>query len=299
MITPAITVLGAIEGLEVATPLFSPYVVPLSVAIIVGIFLIQQHGTHRVGGLFGPIMVIWFVVLAVLGIAGIAREPAVLGALDPRHAIIFFRDNGWQGFPVLGAVTLAVTGGEALYADMGHFGKRPIRLAWFSLVLPALMLNYFGQGALLLADPRDVTHPVLPAVAGVGLVPAGRSGHAGGDHRVSGAHLRRVLADAAGDPARVRAAARHRPHLAPRDGSGVRAAGELGAGDLHDLHRARFRSSGALAAAYGVAVTMTMVITAILLHVVMTERWKWPMPAALCVTTIFLTVDLALLGRTC
>ena len=152
---------------------------------------------------------------------------------------IFFRDNGWTGFAVLGAVVLAVTGGEALYADMGHFGKRPIRLAWFALVLPALMLNYFGQGALLLLDAAAASPAVLPAGAVVGAASAGRSRHAGRDHRVAGAHLRRVLADAAGDPARLRAAPRHRAHLVARDGPGLRAAGELGAGHLHHPHRHR------------------------------------------------------------
>ena len=170
MITPAISVLGAIEGLEVATPLFQPYVVPITVAILVGLFLIQKYGTHRVGGLFGPVMVIWFVTLAVLGIVWIVRFPAVLGAFDPRHAVAFFRDNGFMGFTVLGAVFLVVTGGEALYADMGHFGKHPIRVAWFALVLPALILNYLGQGALLLLDPT-VEHPFFLLAPSWALLP--------------------------------------------------------------------------------------------------------------------------------
>ena len=159
MITPAITVLGAMEGLTVATPLFTPYVMPLSLAIIVGIFLIQRFGTDKVGRLFGPVMIVWFVTIAVLGVMGIAREPAVIAALNPAYGVRFFVDNGWHGFAVLGAVVLAVTGGEALYADMGHFGKRPIRLAWYGLVLPSLMLNYFGQGALVLSDQHNATQP--------------------------------------------------------------------------------------------------------------------------------------------
>ena len=154
MITPAITVLGAVEGLKVATPLFEPYVVPIAVVILIGVFAIQRYGTHRVGRMFGPIMVIWFVVIAALGVMWMVRQPIVLTAVDPRHAFYFFREHGWHGFAVLGAVFLVVTGGEALYADMGHFGKRPIRVAWFALVLPALLLNYFGQGALLLSNPR-------------------------------------------------------------------------------------------------------------------------------------------------
>ncbi len=171
MITPAISVLGAVEGLKVATPLFEPYVVPIAVVILIGVFAIQRHGTHRVGRLFGPIMVVWFVVIAVLGVdVDRARSRSVLAAVDPRHAFDFFREHGWHGFAVLGAVFLVVTGGEALYADMGHFGKRPIRLAWFALVLPALLLNYFGQGALLLIEPARRRAAVLPAGAGLGAV---------------------------------------------------------------------------------------------------------------------------------
>ena len=146
-----------------ATPMVEPYVVPMTVVILIAVFAIQQHGTHRVGRLFGPVMVVWFVVLAVLGVSWIGRAPAVLGAVNPIHAVRFFAGNGWHGFAVLGAVFLVVTGGEALYADMGHFGKRPIRLAWFALVLPALLLNYFGQGALLLVDaaPESRVAPVM------------------------------------------------------------------------------------------------------------------------------------------
>ena len=158
MITPAISVLGATEGLEVATAFFRPYVVPLTVVILIGVFVIQKYGTHRVGGLFGPIMIVWFLTIAVLGVMWIARAPAVLAAFDPRYAVSFFANNGWTGFAVLGAVVLVATGAEALYADMGHFGKHPIRVAWFALVLPALILNYLGQGALLLHQP-DVDHP--------------------------------------------------------------------------------------------------------------------------------------------
>ena len=159
MITPAISVLSAVEGLEVATPLFAPYVVPLSVAILIALFVFQQYGTHRVGRLFGPIMVVWFVTIAGLGVIWIVREPSVIGAINPVHAVRYFRSHGIPGVAVLGAVFLAVTGGEALYADMGHFGKRPIRIAWFALVLPALVLNYLGQGALLLTDGDVAKQP--------------------------------------------------------------------------------------------------------------------------------------------
>jgi KUP system potassium uptake protein len=296
MITPAITVLGAIEGLEVATPLFSPYVLPLSVAIIVGIFVIQQYGTHRVGGLFGPIMVVWFLAIAVLGIVWIAREPAVLGALDPRHGITFFRENGWPGYTVLGAVVLAVTGGEALYADMGHFGRRPIRIAWFALVLPALMINYFGQGALLLINRGKSTHPFFELAPSWALLPM-----------VVIATLAAIIASQAlisGAFSLTRQAIQL--GYAPRLDIEHTSSREMGQVYVPQVNWALaictlmivlgFRSSSALASAYGVAVTLTMVITALLLHVVMVERWKWPVAAAVCVTTIFLIVDLALLG---
>ena len=296
MITPAITVLGAIEGLNVATPLFEPYILPLSVAIIVGIFVIQQFGTHKVGRLFGPVMVVWFVAIAVLGFSGIAREPAVLGALNPIHAFNYFRTNGWHGFPVLGAVVLAVTGGEALYADMGHFGKRPIRLAWFALVLPALMINYFGQGALLLSHPMGVTQPFFVLAPSWALIPL-----------VIISTLAAIIASQAlisGAFSLTRQAIQL--GYAPRLDIQHTSSHEMGQVYVPQVNWGLavstilivigFRTSGALAAAYGIAVTMTMVITAMLLHVIMTERWKWPLPAALCVTAIFLTVDGAFLG---
>ena len=154
MITPAISVLSAVEGLRVATPFFTPYIVPLTILILIGLFLFQQQGTARVGALFGPVTLVWFLVLALLGLAQVVRTPDVMAAINPFYAGRFFVENGGRGFLVLGAVFLVVTGGEALYADMGHFGPRPIRLAWFGLVLPALLLNYFGQGALLLHHPE-------------------------------------------------------------------------------------------------------------------------------------------------
>src|SRR5258705_863139 len=159
MITPAISVLGAVEGLQVETPLFAPSVVPMSVAILVVLFLFQKYGTHRVGRLFGPIMVVWFVTIAGLGASWIVREPSVIGAINPVHAVRYFRMHGLPGIAVLLAVFLAVTSGEALYADIAHFGKTPIRIAWFALVVPAVMLNYFGQGALLLLNGEAARQP--------------------------------------------------------------------------------------------------------------------------------------------
>jgi KUP system potassium uptake protein len=296
MITPAITVLGAMEGLNIITPLFEPYVLPLSVAIIVGIFVIQQYGTASVGRLFGPIMIVWFVTLAVLGLIWIVREPAVLGALDPRHAVRYFVDNGWHGFPVLGAVVLAITGGEALYADMGHFGRRPIRLAWYGLVLPALMLNYFGQGALVLTNPDAARQPFYLLAPSWALLPM-----------VVIATLAAIIASQAlisGAFSLTRQAIQL--GYAPRLDVEHTSSSEMGQVYVPQVNWALaictilivlgFRTSSNLASAYGVAVTMTMVITALLLHVVMTERWKWPVTLAFTVTAIFLLIDGAYLA---
>ena len=160
MITPAISVLSAVEGLQVATHIFEPFVVPITVVILVALFVFQHRGTNRIGSVFGPIMVVWFVIIAAAGVPWIVTHPIVLTALDPRYAIRFFAAHGLRAFLTLGAVVLAVTGAEALYADMGHFGPVPIRIGWFALVFPALVLNYLGQGALLLADASALENPV-------------------------------------------------------------------------------------------------------------------------------------------
>ena len=296
MITPAITVLGAVEGLKVATPLFESYVVPVAVVILIGVFAIQKHGTHRVGRFFGPIMVAWFAVIAVLGIVWLAREPVVLTAIDPRHAVSFFREHGWHGFAVLGAVFLVVTGGEALYADMGHFGKRPIRVAWFTLVLPALLLNYFGQGALLLTNPAAAEQPFFLLAPGWALFPlvglATAAAIIASQALISGAFSLTQQAIQLGYCPRLDI--EHTSHS------------EMGQVYVPQVNWALmlstivivigFGSSTALAAAYGIAVTLTMVITAVLLQVVATERWKWSPVVASTVTGIFLTIDLAFFG---
>jgi KUP system potassium uptake protein len=295
MITPAISVLGATEGLEVATALFRPYVVPLTVVILVGVFVIQKYGTHRVGGLFGPIMIAWFLTIAVLGAIWIARAPAVLAAFDPRYAFSFFATNGWTGFAVLGAVVLVATGAEALYADMGHFGKHPIRVAWFALVLPALILNYLGQGALLLHQP-DVDHPFFLLAPSWALYPlvvlATAAAIIASQALISGAFSITRQAIQLG--------------LAPRLEVEHTSAREMGQIYIPQVNWALmaatlvivvgFGSSSALAAAYGLGVTLTMVITGMLLYVVMTERWRWPVPAAASVMAVFLTIDLAFFG---
>ena len=295
MITPAISVLGAVEGLEVVTPLFRPYVVPVTLAILVGLFAIQRYGTHRVGGLFGPVMVIWFVTIAALGVVWIAQAPAVLAAFDPRHAVTFFTFNGFTGFAVLGAVFLVVTGGEALYADMGHFGKQPIRLAWFAFVLPALILNYLGQGALLLINPT-VEHPFFLLAPSWALLPL-----------VTLSTAAAIIASQAlisGSFSITRQAIQL--GLAPRLDVEHTSAREMGQIYVPQVNWALmcatllivigFGSSSGVAAAYGIAVTLTMVITVLLLYVVMTERWRWPKPAALTILVFFLTIDLAFFG---
>jgi KUP system potassium uptake protein len=295
MITPAITVLGAIEGLNVVTPVFEPYVVPVAVGILAAVFAIQRYGTHRVGRLFGPIMVAWFAVLTVLGLSWIVREPAVLEALRPEHAIGFLRTNGAHGFAVLGAVFLVVTGGEALYADMGHFGRRPIRVAWFTLVLPALLINYFGQGALLLLR-TDVTNPFFELAPAWALLPlvalATAAAIIASQALISGAFSLTRQAIQLG--------------YAPRldvEHTSAREMGQIYVPQVNWFLAActiliviGFRSSGALAAAYGIAVTMTMIITALLLHVVAVERWRWPRSLAFAMTATFLVIDLAFFG---
>jgi KUP system potassium uptake protein len=295
MITPAISVLGAVEGLEVVTPLFRPYVVPVTLAILVGLFAIQKYGTHRVGGLFGPVMVIWFVTIAAMGVVWIARAPGVLAAFDPRHAVTFFTFNGLTGFAVLGAVFLVVTGGEALYADMGHFGKQPIRIAWFSFVLPALILNYLGQGALLLINPT-AEHPFFLLAPSWALLPL-----------VTLSTAAAVIASQAlisGSFSITRQAIQL--GLAPRLDVEHTSAREMGQIYVPQVNWALmcatllivigFGSSSGVAAAYGIAVTLTMVITVLLLYVVMTERWHWPRAAAIAVMGVFLVIDLAFFG---
>jgi KUP system potassium uptake protein len=172
VITPAISVLGAAEGLEVASPALKTWVVPISVGILIGLFVVQRHGTRRVGSAFGPIILLWFAVLAATGIWQIVQEPTILQALDPRRAFDFLRERGWHVFAAVGAIVLALTGAEALYADMGHFGRRPIQIAWTGIVLPALALNYMGQGALLMRDPGALDNPFFRLFSSAWLMPA-------------------------------------------------------------------------------------------------------------------------------
>jgi KUP system potassium uptake protein len=202
VITPAISVLSAVEGLHLATPVLTPYVIPITVLILVGLFAVQSHGTARVGAFFGPVMLLWFAILALLGLINMMKAPQVLAAFDPEYAMRFFATNRGHGFLVLGAVFLVMTGGEALYADMGHFGKLPIRLAWFTLVLPAILLNYLGQGALLLSNPDAIANPFYLLAPSWALYPHGGAGHDRDGHRLASGDFRGVFHDPAGGATR-------------------------------------------------------------------------------------------------
>jgi KUP system potassium uptake protein len=296
IITPAISVLGAIEGLNVATPLFAPYVVPTTIVIIVGLFLIQSRGTAKVGRLFGPVMLVWFLVIAILGIMQLVRHPSVIWAYNPIHAVNFFLREGWHGFLVLGTVFLVVTGGEALYADMGHFGKRPIRIVWYTVVLPALLLNYLGQGALLIENPTAAENPFYRLAPGWALYPlivlATSAAIIASQALISGAYSLTMQAIQLGFVPRLRI-----EHTSST---------EMGQIYIPALNWALmigciaivigFGSSSNLAAAYGVAVTATMVITTILLSVVERRKWGWGLALTLALTGFFLIIDLAFFG---
>jgi len=296
MITPAISVLSAVEGLEVVTPVLKPYVIPITLIVITALFLVQQTGTGRVGAFFGPITVVWFSVLGALGLHSIWQYPSVLEALNPYWGIHFFMDNGALGFFVLGAVVLAVTGAEALYADMGHFGKRPIRLAWLWFVFPALLLNYFGQGALLLRQPEAIKHPFFYLAPEWALLPL-----------VLLATMATVIASQAvitGAYSVTRQAIQlgYCPRLMIEHTS-EREIGQVYLPWINwGLYFAvvglvlGFGSSSNLAGAYGIAVTATMAIDSILIFFVMRKLWNWPLLVALPVSAVFLTIDLAFLG---
>ncbi len=296
MITPAITVLGAIEGLNVATPAFERLVVPLSLIILFALFMAQRLGTSRVGLAFGPIMAAWFVSIALLGLVEIAREPRILFALNPWHGVQFFVQNGRVGFLVLGAVVLAVTGAEALYADMGHFGKRPIRVAWFGLVFPALLFNYFGQGALLLRDPSAVSNPFYNLAPRALLIPlvvlAATAAVIASQALISGAFSLTQQAVQLGYSPRVTILHTSRSE-----------AGQIFIPEINKAVAAgclilviTFGSSANLGAAYGIAVTGTMVITSLLFAVVARSRWNWSLAHIVPITVGFLAIDLSLLS---
>jgi len=294
MITPAISVLSAIEGLEVATPRFGPLVIPITVLILFGLFSMQRFGTARVGVFFGPITLVWFLTIATLGVTEILREPHILWALSPHHGVLFFMHNGPTGFFVLGAVVLSVTGAEALYADMGHFGKRPIRLAWFSAAFPCLLANYYGQGALLLRTPAAAENPFyllapdwfrypLVAIATAATVVASQA-------MISGAFSLAQQAMQLG----------YSPRLSIVHTS-YKQAGQIYVPEVNSalfigciLLVLTFQTVENLTAAYGIAVTGAFAITSVLFAIVARVRWHWPVAAVTAFLVIFLAADLAL-----
>jgi KUP system potassium uptake protein len=293
VITPAITVLSAVEGLGVATPALSAWVIPLTLAILFGLFLFQSRGTLGVGKVFGWVMILWFATLAVLGLSQIARQLGVLEAVSPHHAVTFFLANGQRGFLVLGAVFFVVTGGEALYADMGHFGLRPIRLAWYRLVLPSLLLNYFGQGALLLRDATAVASPFSHLAPSWGLYPlialATAAAVIASQAVISGAFSLTRQAVQLGYSPRMQI-----EHTSSR---------EIGQIYVPAINWALmvltfalvlgFRSSSSMLAAYGVAVSSEMVLTTFLLYILSREAWGWTRLKAGAVAGFFLIIDLS------
>jgi KUP system potassium uptake protein len=293
IITPAISVLSAVEGLEVATPLLKPYVLPVAICILIGLFVVQSRGTASMGAWFGPVMLIWFGTLSFAGCANIIRYPDVLDALNPYFALHFFSLNSWRAFVALGAVVLAVTGAEALYADMGHFGRRPIQFAWLGLVLPALVLNYFGQGAMLLHDPDAAKNPFYMQFPTWALYPM-----------VGLATVATVIASQAvitGAYSLTRQAMQlgFCPRMDVQQTS-EHAIGQVYLPWINWMLLAAiialvlgFGSSTNLAAAYGIAVTGTMAITILLAFVVFRLVWGWNLLLSIVVTLFFLTIDLA------
>ena len=293
MITPAISVLSAVEGLEVAAPLLKPYVIPLALVVLVGLFVVQSSGSERIGAFFGPVMALWFAMLAVSGLVQVVHQPGVLAALNPVHALRFLFGHGWIGFLTLGSVFLAMTGAEALYADMGHFGRGPIRLDWFAFVVPALVLNYFGQGALVLSDPAALDSPfyklfpdwaVYPVVllATAATVIASQAVISGAFSLSQQAMQLSLL-----------------PRLDVRQTS-KEAIGQVYVPQVNWLLMVcviglvlAFGSSDNLAAAYGIAVAGTMVITTGMLAIVARRLWRWSVPLTAGVMGLFLVVDLA------
>jgi KUP system potassium uptake protein len=296
IITPAISVLGAVEGLSVATPALSHWVVPIAFVIILALFAFQRRGTAGVGAVFGPITAIWFICIAALGIMGISQEPGVLRALDPRYAVDFFGREGLSGITILAAIILVVTGGEALYADMGHFGRRPIRLAWFAVVLPALVLNYFGQGALILNDPAAARNPFYALVPSWALYPmvgvATAAAVVASQALISGAFSLTRQAIQLG--------------YSPRMKIIHTSSSTIGQIYIPSVNTAlmvcclglvvAFQNAGALALTYGVALSGTMTITTILFAIVMRRLWRWSWWKVGGITSLFLVVDLAFVG---
>jgi len=294
VITPAISVLSAIEGLEVATPAFTPYVVPITVVVLVALYTLQSKGTGGIGKWFGPIVVAWFTALAAMGVVNILENPAILAALNPLHAARFLLENGWLAFVALGAIVLAVTGAEALYADMGHFGKRAVRLAWFAIVFPGLLLNYLGQGALLLGNPEAVSNPFYQQLGPWSIYPlvvlSTMATVIASQATISGTFSIAQQAIALGFLPRMRVMY-----------TSEREMGQIYIPLINWLQLGvvllaviGFGSSSNLASAYGIAATTTMLMTTILTFFVIRYRWKYNLLLCFAATGFFLTIDIAL-----
>jgi len=295
VITPAISVLGAVEGMDVATPALRHLVVPISVVVLFALFLVQRGGTTKIGRVFGPVMLFWFGAIALFGLLEIVKEPSILAAVNPLYGVRFFANHGWHGIFILGSVVLAVTGAEALYADMGHFGRLPIRLAWAVYVFPALLLNYFGQGALLLRDPTASINPFYRLIPGALIWPmlvlATAAAVIASQALISGAFSLTHQAMQLGYSPRLTVT-----HTSKHE------AGQI---FIPQVNRALmigsialvffFRSSSALASAYGIAVTGTMVITTLLFTQIARRHWGWSRPQAIAFLAVFLTIDGAFL----
>jgi KUP system potassium uptake protein len=293
VITPAISVLGAVEGLEVISPQFKKYVVPLSLVILFFLFFVQKRGTAGIGKFFGPITLVWFAVLAGLGIFHILGNPVILKALSPHYSLLFIWHNPGTAFIILGAIVLCVTGAEALYADMGHFGKRPIRIAWFTIVMPALTLNYFGQGALLLAKPETIKNPFYLMAPDWMLIPlvilATMAAVIASQALISGAFSVTKQVVQLGFLPRLRML-----HTSTKE------TGQIYIPFVNwalfvaiVLAVVMFKSSGALASAYGIAVTTDMLITTVLTFFVIRHAWKYPLWLCVAATGVFFIVDFA------
>nr|WP_244610039.1 potassium transporter Kup [Lampropedia puyangensis] len=294
VITPAISVLGAVEGLGLVAPSLGQYVVPVSVLVIAVLFFVQRLGTGTVGRYFGPLIALWFGVLAIVGVVNIASAPSILEALNPAHAISFLMHRGWALFFVVGAIVLALTGAEALYADLGHFGRRPIQWAWMSLVFPALALNYLGQGALLLRDVSAIENPFYRLFPSYMVIPvlllATMAAIIASQAVISGAYSITKQAMQLGYLPRMRIT-----YTSAKESGQIYIAAinwMLMAGVMAAM--VGFGSSSALASAYGIAVTMTMLITSVLLYFVMREQWQWPVWMAWLVCTPLVLVDAVL-----
>lgn len=296
IITPAISVLSAVEGLEVATVAAKPIIVPLTCLILFGLFFMQKHGTESIGRLFGPIMVVWFGTIALLGLVSVAQAPVVLKALNPWYAVEFFMINHWHGFVVLGSVVLCITGGEALYADMGHFNPKAIRVSWLVLVYPALILNYYGQGAVLLTSSQAAFHPFYALVPRLLLYPlvilSTIATIIASQAMISGVYSLSQQAIQLGYLPRLRiihTSAQTRGQIYMPEVNWAMMLGCLG------LVLA-FRESSSLAGAYGIAVTATMGITSIIYFFVVTRLWNWPLTKAVPLVGLFLLFDLSFFG---